>query len=71
MLRKIRNAFPHTTMPVVADDCVTNFTSVSPEEFEAMTDTQRRGAWKIGYYLHRIRTFWYYREALRKEFRFR
>ncbi|XP_043199142.1 uncharacterized protein LOC122368893 isoform X3 [Amphibalanus amphitrite] len=72
LLRRIARVFPHTSMPVVSDDCVKNFTTISPENFEAMNDTQRRkGKWNISYYLHRIRTFWYYREDLFKEFRFR
>ena len=59
-------------MPVAADNCVKNFTKVQPEEFETMTHAQRTlDNWFINYYLHRIRTFWHYREDLIKEFRFR
>ena len=72
LLRRIGKIFPHTTLPVVGDDFAENFTSISIDRFEAMTDEERQnGSWKIGYYIHRIRLFWHFREALQEEFRFR
>ena len=72
LLRRIGEIFPRTTLPVVGNDFAENFTSISLDQFEAMTDEERQnGRWKIGYYLHRIRLFWHFREALQEEFRFR
>ena len=72
LLRTMAAVFPHTSLPLVEEYCVRSHQPILADKFEAMPNEKRRaGKWKIDYYPHRIRLFWYYRERLVKEFRFR
>ncbi|KAF0312517.1 Galactoside 2-alpha-L-fucosyltransferase 1 [Amphibalanus amphitrite] len=72
LMRMMGHIFPFTSLPWVLESCTSGFQKVTTDQFEAVNEHDRRKyRWKIVYYPHRIRLFWWYRDALMKEFRFR
>ncbi|XP_043211856.1 galactoside alpha-(1,2)-fucosyltransferase 1-like isoform X2 [Amphibalanus amphitrite] len=72
LMRMMGHIFPFTSLPWVLESCTSGFQKVTADQFEAVNEHDRRKyRWKIIHYPHRIRLFWWYRDALMKDFRFR